>query len=559
VLWKLCKVITILIYFFFIVIKVSVFDFFRKRVLKKRNVNVLYNDNWEPVTKEVTKRQIEVIGKVPDDMDGMYVRNGPNPYLNVADQEFYHLFDGDGMLHGVNFESSKNEITYLNRWIKTGRLEEEKRTGIEPHGLGTVRHPVQMFHYVLLMLKSALLGIIRTSDETGAGAANTSVEYHAGRFLALYEGDIPFQVALPSLETISKYDFKGQLGRNKDGPKHFTAHPKVDPHNHDLIAFEYRISAFPYCRYFVFDKQDKMLTHFEITTIDPAVLMHDFAASKHFSVILVFPFFWDVSRVLKGQSPFYFDHNKNTRFGVFKRLAQHESEIQWFDSLPPCYMWHTMSCYDQGDEVVIIGCRSNEVDYYGITDISAVPDHPIPAQLTYLHMWRLNRVTGEVAEKCLTNAFGCEFPTINNRMLGSQARWGYVGRYADRAVQYAYIDACVKVDLWTASTDADKDLEYQMYVLPEGSYSGEWYFVPRVRGREGQTNDQQEEDDGYVMSYVYDSKTKESELWILDARDKVFGKKECLLARVKVGVRVPHGFHGKYVTRDEMKQQVLDI
>ena len=35
--------------------------------------------NWAPVNEEITIDNLEVVGEIPKDLDGMYIRNGMNP------------------------------------------------------------------------------------------------------------------------------------------------------------------------------------------------------------------------------------------------------------------------------------------------------------------------------------------------------------------------------------------------------------------------------------------------------------------------------------------------
>lgn len=68
-----------------------------------------------------------------------------------------------------------------------------------------------------------------------------------------------------------------------------------------------------------------------------------------------------------------------------------------------------------------------------------------------------------------------------------------------------------------------------------GRFGGESVFVPWP----GAT----EEDDGYLMSYVYDASAGTSELVILDAG----AVEEEPVARVLIPARIPYGFHGAWV------------
>ncbi|UUO01264.1 carotenoid oxygenase family protein [Mycolicibacterium novocastrense] len=53
-----------------------------------------------PVSTEVTATDLPVTGRIPEHLDGRYLRNGPNPVAEV-DPATYHWFTGDAMVHGV--------------------------------------------------------------------------------------------------------------------------------------------------------------------------------------------------------------------------------------------------------------------------------------------------------------------------------------------------------------------------------------------------------------------------------------------------------------------------
>jgi carotenoid cleavage dioxygenase len=52
---------------------------------------------FAPVSREITADELSVIGEIPKDLEGVYLRNGPNPTLEPRGR--YHWFDGDALLH----------------------------------------------------------------------------------------------------------------------------------------------------------------------------------------------------------------------------------------------------------------------------------------------------------------------------------------------------------------------------------------------------------------------------------------------------------------------------
>ncbi len=122
------------------------------------------------------------------------------------------------MLHGVLIKDS--QASYYNKWVRTIRFEEEKKYGAPLYptigSLGTKWGLMKVIvgkFFEKFGLKTSLMG---------RGTGNTSVEYHNGQLLALHEGDSPYMIRLPDLETLGKLDYNGKLKHN------FTAHPKVD-------------------------------------------------------------------------------------------------------------------------------------------------------------------------------------------------------------------------------------------------------------------------------------------------------------------------------------------
>src|SRR5207302_995615 len=80
---------------------------------------------FAPVGVEGTDENLEVVGEIPTDLDGVYLRNGPNPQFPPEGR--YHWFDGDGMVHAVRFQDGR--ATYTNRWVRTAAFERERTEG----------------------------------------------------------------------------------------------------------------------------------------------------------------------------------------------------------------------------------------------------------------------------------------------------------------------------------------------------------------------------------------------------------------------------------------------
>jgi carotenoid cleavage dioxygenase-like enzyme len=81
------------------------------------------------------------------------------------------------------------------------------------------------------------------------------------------------------------------------------------------------------------------------------------------------------------------------------------------------------------------------------------------------------------------------------------------------------------------------------HVHGQGRFGGEGVFVPRANARA--------EDDGWVVTYVYDAGDGTSEMVVIEAQDF----RAPPMARVRIPARVPYGFHGAWIAGDTLEKQ----
>ena len=222
-----------------------------------------------------------------------------------------------------------------------------------------------------------------------------------------------------------------------------------------------------------------------------------------------------------------FFRDQPTRFGLLPRHAP-GSAIRWFDAAP-CYMYHTINAWEEGERVVLIGCR---IDAPLVGD----PDNPTlhsgwqAPEIGFLrldprlHRWTFDLATGAVTEADLDEV-PTEFPRMDNRRLGRRSRYAYNPRLA--AAPTVLFDGLIKYDCDTGQA--------WTHEYPAGWYGGEVVFAPRPGGAG--------EDEGYLLTFVVHEDSGASELHVLDAQ-RVEGPPLC---RVQVPQRVPTGYHAWWV------------
>jgi len=456
-------------------------------------INPYLDGNFAPVHREITAEALNVIGELPPDLSGMFVRNGPNPQWTPIGH--YHWFDGDGMLHAVRIGNGK--ATYRNRYVRTKGFETEKKAG---KAIWTgLLEPLRQTH----------------PDSPYKNTANTALVWHAGQLLALWEGGAPHSIKVPGLETIGEHTYDGKL------VSPFTAHPKVDPVTGEMMFFGYSFKP-PYLYYSVVSEAGKLLQTVPID-LPKAVMMHDFAITEDYTIFMDLPLTFSPERMQQGKPAMMFESDKPSRFGIVPRYGNNLN-IRWFES-PACYVFHTLNAYEEGDEVILIACRMSSTNVLMSADSELDPQGDIPR----LHRWRFNLRTGNVREEMLDDV-PSEFPRINETRLGQKTRYGYTAKAANTPMPL--FDGLIKYDFTKGTSETHE--------FGEGRYGGEAVFVPRPGAIV--------EDDGWLVTFVYDSTTETSELLVVNAQD-VTAKP---VARVLIPKRVPYGFHGTWISQEQL-------
>ncbi len=479
--------------------------------------NRYLQDNFAPVRDELTVADLPVTGRLPDHLDGRYLRIGPNPVDDVGDG--HHWFLGDGMVHGVRVVDGQAKW-YRNRYVRSAHV-------------------------------SAALGEPSRSAgwDNNDFAANTHVLQHAGRTLALVEGgSSPYELT-DELETVGPTDFDGTLRMMGSLPAGYSAHPHEDPATGELHAVSYNWLRGNRVDYTVRGTDGRVRRTVPIE-VGGSPMMHDFALTENYVVLYDLPVVFDKRRALAGMPraqrvparllmsaivgrnplpdpviariargsrssdpmatlPYSWDPDYPARIGLLPREGD-GSDVRWFD-IDPCFVFHTLNAYEDGDTVVIDVVRH---DRMFATELNG-PDEGPPT---------LARFTVDLsADKVREDRFddhAQEFPRIDERHTGTRHRFGYSVGFADGLLG----DAVLRHDL-AAGTTAVRH-------LGAGREASELCFV----AGEGATD----EADGVLMGYVHDLARGASDLVVLDAATLED------VASVQLPTRVPVGFHGSW-------------
>ncbi|MER7930114.1 carotenoid oxygenase family protein [Streptomyces sp. NPDC096057] len=468
--------------------------------------NMFLNGPYAPWREQGEAFDLEIEGRLPEELNGAMYRIGPSPLYSPKDPSRYHWFDGDGMVHALFLRDGR--ASYRNRYVETAGLQLEKEQG------------------------RALYGAFMNGSGTPLPAgvipknpANTHVKLFDNRLLALCEGDVPHELRPDTLETVSqRYDFGGEV----TGP--VTAHVKTDPANGDLLFFGSNMDGT--VTWYRADRHGKLLDRHTIDLGGIPTFMHDYAVTTDYAIFLMNPSMVRIDNIFGGRPSTTWEPEtlETCRWAVLHRRT---GEVTWIEAPDAFALTHFLNAYQDGTKIVVDGHR---VDRFGPTlkEMESTPsggDWNRWFKQMVATPWRyeLDLATGKTKDSQVTDILG-EFPRHNEQRTGLSHRYGYYS--TTRGAGDWFTDGLAKHDYLTGETS--------IQTIDGLTSPGEPVFVPRP----GATA----EDDGWLLSTWWDPATDRSEVIVQEGQDFAAAP----IARIKLNHRVPVGFHGSWSDAAEL-------
>lgn len=407
-----------------------------------------------PIFQEVDVNNLKITGEVPSDLSGIYLRNGPNPFLKPS--TYNYPLEGDGMIHAIYFEDGK--VRYRNRWILTDGLLQDMK------GEKSTEPEFNIRNY-----------------------ANTNIISCGDNILALYEAGLPYKIT-PDLETVGEYNFRGKV------QEAMTAHPRFDPKTGELHFFRYSFIALPYLIYYVANTRGKVVKEVPIELPSPA-LLHDCIITENYLIFFHCPLVFDIMKAFEGGMPITWSPDRGTKISLINR--HRGKEINFWLETEPFWMWHFMNAFEENQQVII------DFAHYP----TLILDDNIANIVSNKSSFRriiAEPTTGKVKQEIIDDRV-VDFPTFDQRKTGQAYRFGYMP-HVDLELIFSkgvpnYFPELIQYDLVNNTS--------KVHRFKPGNYCGEATFVPR-KGRESEV-------DGYVMTFVSNENEGTSDLVIIDA------------------------------------------
>ncbi|KAL7610188.1 hypothetical protein Lser_V15G10472 [Lactuca serriola] len=522
----------------------SIFEFVDQPMLP-------YEKNFAPIGEigELVKVDYQA-GKLPEDFpEGIYIRNGSNPLfgglkfaLSVFGKTDSIWVEGEGMLHALHFtkDAEGNWIFYYkNKYVETETYKMESQRK-KPAFLPVTEGDAPA------ALAGSLFNVLRFGHVNKI-MSNTNVFEHGGKHYSISEDYLPQEIDLISLETYNSWNPGGSWSRP------FTSHPKKAPGTGELVIVGFKPSK-PYCFVGVISVDGKELVHILNLQLDHCSLFHEVGVTKRYNILVDSMFTLSPKRVMKGGQLFKYERGRDARIAVIPRYGDVDS-IKWFH-IEPCVTYHLINCFEDGDEVVVRGCKANasilpgpdwgedKFEWFSrgfnfkYVDKNDGHDHNTETEhgmlFTNVREWRLNMKTMEVKERNVTGTkYSMDFPMINADFTGLNHKYGYtqvidsVASSNSGRTKYGGL-----AKLCFGEMDGEGNVKMEYHWLPKNNFCTGSTFVSKPKAIE--------EDDGWIVTFAHDEENDISYVIVVDAKN--LGHEP--IAKINLPQRVPYGHHG---------------
>ncbi|MCV7194493.1 carotenoid oxygenase family protein [Mycolicibacterium brumae] len=456
----------------------------------------------KPNRMEVDAPDLEIRGQLPDDLAGVFYRNGAEPLYPPTDED-YHWFDGDGMVYA--FHIADGTVSMRNRWVRTEKFLLERGHGRRLFGV---------------------LGNPMTTDPAARGTryntANTNVIIHGGKLLALMEGAPPVELDPRTLDTIGEHTYGGVVTST------FSAHPTLDQATGQLVNIGQAARGLgreAVIRYDVIDFDGNPIKT-EWIDMPHMTLMHTFFLTENWVVFPVMPLEMSLARAMSGGPMVAWVPDRPTKLGVMPR-AGGADDVRWFE-VEPRHMLHEANVWESDGKIV--------ADVAAAEGTALFPDihgnratHRATQQS--LRRWTIDPTGASSLNEKILNDRDIQFPRPDDRLMAAPSRHAFANSNLHSVDGRADgMDSVLRVDTATGAED--------LYHFGPGAAAGELIFAPRV-GAAGDA-------DGYALTLVHRDGAPETELVVFDALDIAAGP----IASAVIPFRVPSGFHCSYYSAD---------
>jgi len=451
---------------------------------------------FESLDRETRVDRLPLEGRLPDWLQGSLVRTAPAKW-EVGGQTMRHWFDGFAMLH--RFGIVDGEVSYANRFLETKAYRAAQDKGEIVYREFATDPCRSLFGRAMSIFSPKL------TDN-----ANVNLVKLGERYISMTETPIAVEFDGETLESAGvAYEAPGMLT---------TAHPHLDRASGGMLNYAAKLGPRNRYRFYVVPpRESKPRVTAQMPVSEPAY-MHSFGLTERWLVLAEFPLVVNPISIALSGRPYIENYRWKPELGTRITLIDRRTgEATGPFETDPFFCFHHANAYEENGSVVVDACTYANADLVEDLYLERLRAGK-PTDRGELRRFRIDTGSGAVTHEQL--AEGMELPRINysrNNERFYRYVWGVDAKSG-------WLDRIVKADVESGSTTEWAE---------EGCSPGEPVFVEALGARS--------EDEGVLLSVVFDSRTGRSFMLVLDAAH--LGE----LARAEAPHHIPYGFHGQFV------------
>ncbi|KAH7118059.1 lignostilbene dioxygenase [Dactylonectria estremocensis] len=431
-----------------------------------------------------------VYGEVPKEIDGTFYRLLLDPqHPPHPDNPF---IDGDANICAFRFHNGQVDMKL--RYVETERYLLERKANQRLFHI--YRNPYS-WHPCVRM----------ANDSTG----NTNIVPWAGHLLALSERGLPWAVDPETLETRCYDPFGGQVKA-----KTFTAHPKVDPYQNEMVVWGYEAKGLgtPDICFYTVDPEGAITGETWIKD-EMGGMAHDAWITENWIVMSSMPFKVNSDEEMKaGSQHWEWVPDRPAALLVAPRKPTTPLPAGWKVGEARRYTWdngvifHTGAAWEDEDGTLKLESHFVTFNFFHFFNPPGMQPPAVP--LGDWVRWTINLSqpnNSRLQDPDVLLPWISDFPKTDERFLTRKQRIVYlISCDAGKEIKPGTLSAfntIVKLDTET--------LEMMVFDPGENGRVAEPVFVPR--------SDDAPEGDGWVIGWTDSAKSPRGELVVLDTND----------------------------------------
>ncbi|MEC8677802.1 MAG: carotenoid oxygenase family protein [Candidatus Margulisiibacteriota bacterium] len=440
-------------------------------------------------------------GSIPSWLTGNLYRIGPGKF-NFKQQSVNHWFDGMGLLHHFNIE--KGSIHYQSKFIESSAYKNAEKS-----------QKLCFREFATDPCATFFKRFFTRFNQNFTSNTMVNIAKLGNEMVSLTETPQPIVFDKSSLETIKPYSFSDEFHYNLH-----TAHPHKNSDDKSMINLGIRMGRKTCYEFFKVQNNKRQLI--SSLKVNKPSYQHSFGMTKNYLIIIDTPFKVSPLSIRFGTKPyiknFKWHENKPTKFHIFNlKTGEKKCTIE----TPGFFMFHQVNAYEQNHNIIF-----DTVAFKDAAVINALYLKNLHKNNPSIPSGKLTRFTLDITERKMISQTilrndSIELPSINYDKCNGKP---YTFTYALNISNNKFFDQIIKINVKTLKTEIYKK---------ENCIPSEPIFV--------QNPSKKEEDDGIILSVLFNTNTNCTELHGIDAKTM-----NTLFVSTIKGIK-GYTFHGQFL------------